>query len=189
MEIEILSARINEESGRYEVAKRITNDDGTQRMELQIFAPETLEWRAGEYGIDPTDVDTLVDIVLYENHMEVPRPLWNAPDRATARAQLLSGLQSTKASTQKKSVAALTKANRRNALSAAGVDQVYVDAAEQDPIEFIKQTCRIDPEVVLVIRDHIDKVRRGRKPSGPRSGADRAAELRKRLMPRRPNNV
>lgn len=189
MEVEILAARFNEESGRYEVAKRVTNDEGVQRMELQIFAPETLEWRAGEYGIDPTDIDTLIDIVLYENHTEVPRPLWNAPDRATARAQLLSGIQNTKASVKRRSVAAPTKANRRNALSSAGVDQVYVDAAEEDPVEVIKRTCRIDPEVVAVIREHVDRMRK-KSPQGSssRTGADRAAELRKNLMPRRPSN-
>ncbi len=33
---------------------------------LHIFPHTTFEWRAAEYGVDPDDVDTLIDIVLHE---------------------------------------------------------------------------------------------------------------------------
>jgi hypothetical protein len=37
--------------------------------------PQTiLEWRAAEYGIDPTDTETLLDIVLHEPHLPMDEP-------------------------------------------------------------------------------------------------------------------
>jgi hypothetical protein len=53
------------------------------------FPPETLSWRAAEYGIDPNDVDTLLEIVLHEPHVNLhhtdPTFLYNT-DEETARA-------------------------------------------------------------------------------------------------------
>ncbi|MFI5473217.1 hypothetical protein ACIA6D_23625 [Streptomyces cacaoi] len=49
-----------------------------------------LEWRATEYGIDPTDVDTLLDVILHEPHMQMaddgagPRFADDGPDVWTA---------------------------------------------------------------------------------------------------------
>ena len=34
-----------------------------------VFPQNTLEWRAAEYGIDPDDVETLLDVVLHEPHL------------------------------------------------------------------------------------------------------------------------
>lgn len=43
-----------------------THDDGTTENGVFIMPEDTLEWRAAEYGIDPGDVDTLMDVVLAE---------------------------------------------------------------------------------------------------------------------------
>jgi hypothetical protein len=52
------------------------------------FPPETLAWRAAEYGIDPTDTATLLEIVLHEPHVNLqhtdPTFLYNI-DQDTAR--------------------------------------------------------------------------------------------------------
>lgn len=37
-----------------------------------VFPPETLAWRAIEYGIDPADTDTLLELILHEPHMASP---------------------------------------------------------------------------------------------------------------------
>lgn len=48
-------------------AVAMTASDGTRMM--HVFPPETLNWRAAEYGIDPEDSQTLLDVVLHERHM------------------------------------------------------------------------------------------------------------------------
>lgn len=42
-------------------------EDGTKG--LVVLPKTTLDWRAAEYGIDPTDVDTLLDIILHERYV------------------------------------------------------------------------------------------------------------------------
>ena len=46
--------------------------DTPRGTHLHVFPADTLEWRAAEYGIDPSDVDTLLDIVLHEPHIDEP---------------------------------------------------------------------------------------------------------------------
>lgn len=69
-----------------------------------LIPTAALEWRAAEYGIDPTDIDTLLEILLHEPHMAMteeteeqppryadPGPaLWEADSTAAARAAHLS---------------------------------------------------------------------------------------------------
>lgn len=55
-----------------------------------VFPKDTLEWRAAEYDIDPSDVDTLLGIVLYEplldgHSHEHPKHLFNAATVTEAR--------------------------------------------------------------------------------------------------------
>lgn len=61
-----------------------THEDGTELPTMHVLPVDALEWRAAEYGIDPTDLDTLVDIVLAEpflNQRDFPsgEALWDAP--------------------------------------------------------------------------------------------------------------
>ncbi|WP_156960702.1 hypothetical protein [Amycolatopsis taiwanensis] len=75
-------------------------DDGTIRRRY-MFPAETLEWRAAEYGIDPTDRATLLDIVLAEPHLtpedwSTGSQLHTAPDIDTARADHISRCAATK---------------------------------------------------------------------------------------------
>lgn len=39
---------------------------------LHIFPHSTLEWRSAEYGIDPEDIDTLLDVILHEPFIPDP---------------------------------------------------------------------------------------------------------------------
>ncbi|MYS15161.1 hypothetical protein [Streptomyces sp. SID4982] len=52
--------------------------DGSQHR--HIFPKETLEWRAAEYGIDPTDIEQLLDIVLHEPFAPHPDDPVSGPD-------------------------------------------------------------------------------------------------------------
>ncbi|WP_328494098.1 hypothetical protein OHS59_16185 [Streptomyces sp. NBC_00414] len=53
-----------------------------------IFPIEALEWRAAEYGIDPADVDTLLDLILHES--EIPDPAQNRDDAALRKGWVTS---------------------------------------------------------------------------------------------------
>lgn len=65
--------------------QQIWAEQGCHWMPKDIF-----EWRAAEYGIDPTDMDTLIDIVLSEPFLEDSdyaegESLFDADDITTAR--------------------------------------------------------------------------------------------------------
>lgn len=47
----------------------VVKSDGSRF--LKTFPHSTLEWRSAEYGIDPDDKDTLLDVVLHEDY--IPR--------------------------------------------------------------------------------------------------------------------
>lgn len=65
---------------------RSTNAQG--RVHEHIFPEVTLTWRAAEYGIDPTDTATLLDIVLHEPFL----PNLDDPDEATKDPAARAGL-------------------------------------------------------------------------------------------------
>lgn len=52
----------------------------------------TLGLRSAEYGIDPNDVDTLIDIMIHEHHFQVPDShptfLWNTDEKTAREAHL-----------------------------------------------------------------------------------------------------
>ncbi|MFC8447679.1 hypothetical protein [Kitasatospora sp. NPDC057223] len=50
---------------------------------------DTLLWRAAEYGIDPTDTETLLDIILHEPY--IPDPRLNDPPAAAAVRAVVNG--------------------------------------------------------------------------------------------------
>jgi hypothetical protein len=158
MEVEHLAARYNAATDKFEVANRVTDDDGNTIMALHIFPPETLEWRSAEYGIDPEDTDTLLDIVLSEPYDNDEPPLWNVETRDEARAALADRLQARK---QKMAVKQARRAGLSNAdlLREAGVPQEYIDAAEEEPRAFLKRAARVNPEVVDMLAKHVDKQR------------------------------
>lgn len=72
-----------------------TDDDGTQVQHRHFLPVDTLEWRAAEYGIDPADTATLLDLVLAEPHLSeedwaAGHRLHDAPDIDTARVDHLA---------------------------------------------------------------------------------------------------
>lgn len=66
--------------------------DGSTTDQAFIMPPETLALRAGEYGLDPSDTQLLLDVVLHESFIVYPdgeHPLWTAGSIAEAREQHL----------------------------------------------------------------------------------------------------
>lgn len=82
------------------VEQELTLDDGQTVRGRHVFPDDALEWRAAEYDIDPGDMDTLLDMVLWEPHLPDPdRPdlmLHDAPDIDSAREYHLSRIQAMK---------------------------------------------------------------------------------------------
>lgn len=73
----------------------LEQEDGTRVRYFYLTPLDTLEWRAAEYGIDPADTATLLDIVLAEPHLSdedwaAGHQLHDAPDIDTARAHHLA---------------------------------------------------------------------------------------------------
>src|SRR5690349_8643049 len=52
---------------------------------LHIFPLDILEWRAAEYGIDPTDTEQLLDFVLHEPYLTDEPVVHTAASPAAAR--------------------------------------------------------------------------------------------------------
>jgi hypothetical protein len=81
--------------GHWSVEVTRIEDDGTVTTGCHVFPTDTLEWRAAEYGIDPSDVDTLMDIVLVEpyltdDHWQAGSRLHDADTIEQARADHLA---------------------------------------------------------------------------------------------------
>lgn len=57
-------------AGHWVVTLTRVYDDGRPSEEgCHVFPLDAMEWRAAEYGIDPADRDTLLDIILTEAHL------------------------------------------------------------------------------------------------------------------------
>lgn len=114
--------------------------DGTTH--IHAFPTDTLTWRAAEYGIDPTDTDTLLDIVLHEPHMpDDDRPQPTPANRDTARADLLAQI-------------ADAKANHVRVVS-PGRRSLYGANSATDPLDLIRHHT-IDPDRARAIHDHVN---------------------------------
>lgn len=87
------------------VEREMVRADGSIVVGHHKFPVDTLEWRAAEYGIDPTDLDTLLDIVIHEPFLGDPdRPdlaLHEAPTVEEARAYHLERIQKIKDKSKK----------------------------------------------------------------------------------------
>lgn len=83
-----------------------TEDDGITTQDWCHTLPvATLEQRAAEYGIDHSDVETLLDVVLWEPYLQQlndgvdhnhPMFLWNAPTVDEAREHYLKRIKKIK---------------------------------------------------------------------------------------------
>lgn len=72
------------------VMLNVVDDNGNAEDTAWIFPTDSLEWRAAEYGIDPSDTATLMDVLLAEAFLgpedfEEGTRLHEAPDIDAAR--------------------------------------------------------------------------------------------------------
>jgi hypothetical protein len=150
---------------RWRIAITITADDGTTTRLLHLLPIDTMEWRAAEYGIDPGDTATLLDIVLAEPHLTPAdwssgTKLHDAPDIATARRDHIARC-------------AAVKLRHRLATRVAG-----------SVLERVRSESLMDAEAIAVKTEFVAKVRESTAAEARRLAAStsRADALRRRLF-------
>lgn len=165
--MKIVIDKVEREDGRdrWRIEKTITADDGTTSRLLFILPTDAMEWRAAEYGIDPADTATLLDIVLAEPHLtpdewSVGHQLHDAPDIPTARQHHLARC-------------AAAKLRVRMSTRAKG-----------SPLERVRAESLMDPEVIAIKAEHVDLARRrhGLRARRVAQVESRADVLRRQLL-------
>lgn len=100
------------------------------------FPEDTLEWRAAEYQILPTEVDLLMDIVLYERFIEEEpgRPdLWTATTTEEARERYVAKVMEAKQRNRPAGPNSWrTQAQRIARLKESGLPQFWLDPVTDD---------------------------------------------------------
>lgn len=98
MIIELMDAALYDENTILATVNK-TDDDGAVVRMAHLIPRDAVEWRAAEYGIDPGDTDTLLDIILHEPHVQVDQALglYQAPNVDAAREHLLAKVREHKA--------------------------------------------------------------------------------------------
>lgn len=128
-----------------------------------VFPADTLEWRAAEYGIDPSDTDMLLRVVLYEplidHRHDDPLHLYQAPTVEAAREHHLTRV------------------------GAAMAAHPLVDAG--DALAVVHRHAPMHPGALAVKRQHVAQVRahvaRGRAAYASSTDQERLAGLRQQL--------
>jgi hypothetical protein len=173
-----------------EQVNQLATDDGAEPMwgisrvrpdgvpHMHIIPHSTWEWRCAEYGIDPDDMDTLLDIVLHEPWIPDPddalsmlqpgaaavlketRGLptcWTSgvPD-ADRLAAHLARIESVK--TNRVVMVAETQEMRQGVVDFVGLAMTV----PEDPLEPVKTLTRLDPARVAARRKSVDYYRAGR---------------------------
>ncbi len=128
---------------KWQIVYDVTLDDETTTQSGHCFPKDTLEWRAAEYGIDPADTATLLDLVLAEPHLQPAdwsgTHLRDAPDIATARRD---------------HIARCAAAKLRVRLSSRGAL-----AREGGPLEGIHTESPMDLEVIALKTEEVRRMR------------------------------
>ncbi|WP_440100014.1 hypothetical protein [Streptosporangium sp. H16] len=139
------------------------------------FPHSTFEWRCAEYGIDPDDVDTMLDVILHEPYMASPDDSlsWQSPATA-AYLEETHGLPTcwtpgVSPSDRLAAHLARVEAVKRHRVlvEAEPVEQrqaalLYVGSARfaaPDPLDPIKASVRLDPVRVEARRMAVDWIR------------------------------
>jgi hypothetical protein len=176
--VTIVAVHYNEDIHHFEAVKEIEEDDGTTSFNLHRFSHDILEQRAAEYDLGA--VEDAADLVLWEPFMDDFDVQRATPEAVQARRS--SHLADRKQELKKTKDAQGVKTR----MARAGIPAHYIAAADQDPIQVIKQHALFHQEVIAVRKEHLVKLReeRERRQTVERglTGEARAAAVRKRLF-------
>jgi hypothetical protein len=166
MKIEFLSA-MDDGKGHFIVQRRITNDQDDVAEGVHIFPYDILEWRAAEYGIDPSDVDTLLDIVLAEPYL--------SPDEWKTGPQLYVDPDTDLSEVRQAHLSRCARVKLANRISTRG--------KSADPLTLVRETHQMDAGAVSIKRQLVDQGReqRRRAVKEKQTGSGRIARLQAEL--------
>lgn len=194
MHITIENARLTVEGPRrwWNLYLYVEPDQGDPYYWSHKLPEETFEWRVAEYGFDPADQDTLLDVVLYEPWLDESlrdpgKTHVTARTPAVARDDLLEHIRRRKGPGRLKGRRGL--APNLNDLP----HPVAVDSEADDPIEVIKREMVLSEPHIEVKREIVaDTRQRHRRRLRLAAAAASVAwsrptpeQDRERLMPRR----
>lgn len=143
--------------------------DAGGKRHIHVFPQETLTWRAAEYGIDPADTDTLLDIILHEPFL----PDLGTPEAAVADPAARAGLNvttvaakgsATVAPVQLHNAPSTRVAREAHELRIADVKrrtriQVATGKGKRDPRGEIRSR-GVDPDRVAELAEHVAVMKR-----------------------------
>lgn len=115
--------------------------DGT--LHRHVFPRYTLEQRAAEYGIDPTAVDDLLDIVLHEPY--APHPDDPDTEDPAAAAGLVSPALVSRGTTRKGDLIPTTLYTAPDAATALTAHRTRIDYAKTHRVRVIPPKSGTDP--------------------------------------------
>lgn len=146
-----------------------TRDDLIYKHMMPV---DTLEWRAAEYDIDPvSELDLLVDVVLYEQFVEYSpgqHPLFTLDTANAAREAHIAAVMVAKARVRPEANQWRTVGQRRVLLSRTELGPEWHAAIELDGLAGVKSLSRLDPMLIEAKREGIE--RKVREPLRRQSG-------------------
>jgi hypothetical protein len=166
VKIEFLSA-VDDGRGHFIVQRRITDDQGGVAEGVHIFPYDTLEWRAAEYGIDPSDVDTLLDVVLAEPYL--------SPEDWSTGPSLYGEDDHDMAEVRQAHLSRCARVKLANRISTRGTSA--------DPLTLIRETHQMDADAVEIKRQLVARGREQARHTAKvkRTGSGRVARLQAEL--------
>jgi hypothetical protein len=155
--VEVIGALYNEEQQWVEVAKEVTRDDGIVEYDCQSIPRGALQHRAAALDID--DADAVIDHILFEPFVPVAGApgLKSKADR-DAFVQRVRDAKVTLAPTRRNGNG-VNNAALKARMRAVGIDQRFIDAADADYHQVIREACPFDPEVIQELRKQVQRSR------------------------------
>lgn len=174
---------------------RLQRPDGSFRE--HIFPKMTLDARAAEYGIDPADVDVILDVILHEPFIAHPGDPRNYADDPAAKAghrvKTANAIGVAKKGQEAPDVPAwlfnadsVSQAREAHLLRVAYCRKNTVRIVAQkgaqaaDPLDAIRAAHTPDLDLIATIADNVDRERRrlrsdhtARSDRTPRAGKDK----------------
>ena len=102
--VTIDNVTLSDDKTVWEILVTQTHDsEAYPSVEVKIIIPvDLIAWRVAEYGLDPADVDTLIDVMICERYLPPEKmqphnvPLWNESTISNARAKYMDMITQTK---------------------------------------------------------------------------------------------
>lgn len=167
------------------VGKEVVFDDGSVVRQAQAFSEDFLENLAAEYDLDTSDIDKLLEIVLYEPliddvDMSHPQSLYGAESVETAREFLLERVK------RKRNGGKIKTRNRRSDEDPVAYpvrNQVLILDSLDDPalpLDVLKREIPLDDELVAVKKEFFQEKRSSVRSSFRESRSPSREQLRRR---------